>query len=99
VHTAICLKYRVGATVAQAGSGKETPISKNTISKHKASISFTILKGPFVDIDKSLISRYKDIEVLIFDINVSLISYCVDIEVPAINIEDYSIQYWIEIEC
>ncbi len=30
VHTAICDQYRVGATAAQAGSDKETPISKNT---------------------------------------------------------------------
>ncbi len=30
MHTAICVQYRVGATAAQAGSDKETPISKNT---------------------------------------------------------------------
>jgi hypothetical protein len=30
VHTAICVQYQVGATAAQAGSDKETLISKNT---------------------------------------------------------------------
>jgi hypothetical protein len=29
VHTTICVQYRVEATAAQAGSDKETPISKN----------------------------------------------------------------------
>jgi hypothetical protein len=105
VHTAICVQYRVGATAAQAGSDKETPISKiqrrtrNSISKHKASISYTNIQGAFVDIDKSSISGYNNIKVLIFEIDVSSISNCVDIEVPRFDIEDFSISYWINILC
>jgi hypothetical protein len=90
VHTTIChgVQYRVGATAAQAGSDKETPISKNTKFEIEAQ-SFDIvynIEGAFVDIDKSSISGFDDIEVLNFDIDVSSISYCVDIEVPALRL-------------
>jgi hypothetical protein len=112
VHTAICVQYRVGATAAQAGSDKETPISKNTqfyIEAQSFDIVCTTMQiskeseldseGPFVDIDKFSISGYKDIEVLIFDIDDSSISYCVNIEILAFDIADSSISYWINIEC
>jgi hypothetical protein len=99
VQTAICVQYRVGATAAQAGSYKETPILKNTKLdiEAQASISYTDIEGAFVDIDKFLISGYNDIDVLIFDINISLILNCVNIEVPRfqVNINDLLIFYWI----
>ncbi len=100
-----CVQYRVGATAAQAGSDKETPISKNTKFdieaqklRHRTSISYTDTEGAFVDIDKSSMSGYNNIEVLIFDIDVFSISYCINIEVPGFDIKDSSTSYWIDIE-
>jgi hypothetical protein len=100
VHTAICVHYRVGATAAQAGSDKETPISKNTKFDIEAQslISYTDIEGAFVDIDKSSILGYNNIEVLNFDIDVFSISYCVNIEVPGFDMEDSSISYLLDIE-
>jgi hypothetical protein len=102
VHTAICVQHLVGAAAAQAGSSKETTILKNTnsISKHKASMSYTDIEGAFVDIDKSSKTgyRYNDIEVLTFDNDVSSISYCVDIEVSGLDVKDSSISYCVDIE-
>ncbi len=89
VHTTICV-HQVGATAAQAGCDKETPISKKTKFEIEAQ-SFHIvynhdIEGAFVDIDKSSISGFDDVQVLNFDINISSISYWVDIEVPALRL-------------
>jgi hypothetical protein len=53
VYTPICVQYRVGATKKQRYRR-----TQNSISKHKASISYTDIEGAFVDIDKSSISGY-----------------------------------------
>ncbi len=100
MYTAICVhwQYRAGALAAQAKKHRYRR-TRNSISKHKASVSYTDIEGAFVEIEKSLVSGCNGIEVLNFDIDVSSVSYCVDIEVPGFDIEDSSILYWFEIEC
>ncbi len=100
--TAICVQYRAGATAAQAKKDQHRR-TRNSILKHKkVSISYADIEGAFVDIDKSSILGYNNIEVLNFDISidVSSISYCVDIEVPGFNIEDLNFRksYWFDVE-
>jgi hypothetical protein len=79
VHTAICVLYGVGSPgwIRQ----KYTDIEEHEIRYRstKASISFTDIDRAFIDIEKSSISVYNNIDVLIFDIDVSSILYCVDI--------------------
>jgi hypothetical protein len=90
VYTAICIQYRAGVTAAQAKKHRYRR-TRNSISNHNASISYTDIEGAFVDIEKSSISGYNDIEVLNFDIDASSISYSVDIKVSGFDIEDSSI--------
>ncbi len=84
---------------------KNTEIKEHEIRYRstKALISYTDIEGAFVDVYKSSILVYNDIEVLNFDVDVSSssISYCVDLEVLGFkfDIEDSSISYWFDIEC
>jgi hypothetical protein len=94
VYTAICVQYRAGATAAQAKKHRD----RNSISKHKASISYIDIEGAFIDIEKTSISGYNDIEVLNFDTDVSLTSCWVDIEVPDLDIDVYSISNCVDID-
>jgi hypothetical protein len=78
------VQYRAGATAAQAGPDKVTPISKNTIidiSTH------TDIEGAFFDIDNFSILGHYNIQVLNYDIDVSSILYCFDIEAANCDIE------------
>jgi hypothetical protein len=94
VHNVTFVQYRVGATAAQAGirwiRRRNPDIEEHEIRYRstKASISYTDIEGAFVDIHKSSILGYNNIEVLNFDIDVFSISYC---EAPGFNIMDSSI--------
>ncbi len=73
--------------------GKETPISKNAKFDIEA-------QGAFINIEKSSISGYNEIEVLNFDIDVFSISCRVDIKVPDFDtsIDVSSISNCVDIE-
>jgi hypothetical protein len=94
---AICVQYRAGATAAQAKKLRYRR-TQNSMSKHKVRYRIQCIEGAFVDIDKSSISGYNDIEILNFDIDVSSISCCVDIEAPDFDFKDSSMSYWFDIE-
>jgi hypothetical protein len=89
VHSTFCIQYRVGVTASQAGSDQKHRYrrKRNSISKQKSSMSYTDIEGAFIDIVKSLMLGYNDIDVLNFDIDVASTSCCVDIEVPDFDID------------
>jgi hypothetical protein len=103
VHTAICVQYRVGATAAQAGSEKETLISKDTnlnIDIEDQNFDIFDIEGSF---DKYSISGHVNIDALTFNIDVSSISFCFDIlistflRILAFDIEGPNLRYRIVI--
>ena len=69
VYTAMCVPKRARATADQAKKHRYRRTG-HSISNQKASTSYTDIEGAFIDIEKSSISGYNDIEVLNFDIDV-----------------------------